>query len=430
MSDEPSKFIKIPYTRTKASNEIICCTTCNFTSREFNRYNEHRFRKCKIRNHTNYYNFYKDACDDSQKYQICRYCVKFFKNSYMSYVFKCRCHETLYDLCDYCNYSVDQYIQGKSHCKCEDPIYHRYCDCVYHTLAEYTEVEYDKKMGDDYFNPEKFHNTFLFNRHRKKTLKKPDNWKEETRRIRFIEQDCTKIDRSHISRLRYNYYYIYKLDELKYWYNQFWYTPEYKTLYTLNFKCDCCSEKAIFESSDGEYLCYQCNDKIESEIEKKTKNKVFTPSKFSVQKYKTEYEYNSGRKLNKKRTTKNFLKDYDDYYHKEFSNRKTTVLISDKKISKKEVISEQKIPPFWCETIHTDTTSWVSRIAPEKEAEKKLMYEEAYPKLPSYTCIICIEDINANEKIIKLSCDHYYHKKCIERWCETTRNCPVCRTPI
>jgi hypothetical protein len=45
-------------------------------------------------------------------------------------------------------------------------------------------------------------------------------------------------------------------------------------------------------------------------------------------------------------------------------------------------------------------------------------------------CVICIEDINVNEKIIKLSCNHYYHKKCLLPWINVSKTCPMCRIDI
>ncbi len=429
MHCEQSEWIKVKRRKYKRSTDIYCCITCN----SFKSYRQSPFRYTRIYDY--YSNYLKP--DEIKKYNICYQCRGYFFELNQKKNITCYCGNIHHKyLCGNCNSTVKSYIHRNSHIYnwpylCEDPIYHRFCDCEYDLLIERSEWDYNDKigkgyiqeMGQEFFNLEKFHNTYLFNRHQKNTLKKPDNWKEESRRIRLIEQDSTKIDIRYIYHLKSCYFSIYKLDNLKYWYNQFWYTPEYKTLYTLNFKCDCCPEKAIFESSDGEYLCYQCNEKIEYEIEKETK--VSKPSKFSVQKYQKEYENNGARKFHKRETTNDFLKDYDDSHYKEFSKERPTVVLSDKEISEKPIVLQQKIPPFWCETIHSDTTSWVGRIAPEKEAEKKLIYEEAYPKLPSYTCSVCFEDSGHRTK-----CNHLVCKKCIERWSQTRRNCPVCRTPI
>ncbi len=44
------------------------------------------------------------------------------------------------------------------------------------------------------------------------------------------------------------------------------------------------------------------------------------------------------------------------------------------------------------------------------------------------TCVICIDNISlTTEDIIKLECDHFYHKECIHKWLNSNNNCPICR---
>ncbi len=44
------------------------------------------------------------------------------------------------------------------------------------------------------------------------------------------------------------------------------------------------------------------------------------------------------------------------------------------------------------------------------------------------TCTICIDEIIlTNENTIKLECDHFYHKDCIDKWLDKNDNCPICR---
>ena len=43
-------------------------------------------------------------------------------------------------------------------------------------------------------------------------------------------------------------------------------------------------------------------------------------------------------------------------------------------------------------------------------------------------CIICLE--NFEDKIIKLNCNHYFHRKCINKWRKINDKCPICRKPI
>tara|TARA_B100001123_G_C15066217_1_gene929730 strand:- start:235 stop:609 length:375 start_codon:yes stop_codon:yes gene_type:complete len=45
-------------------------------------------------------------------------------------------------------------------------------------------------------------------------------------------------------------------------------------------------------------------------------------------------------------------------------------------------------------------------------------------------CVICLEDINTDEKIIKLPCKHYYHKFCLLSWIDVSKTCPTCRMDI
>jgi hypothetical protein len=41
-------------------------------------------------------------------------------------------------------------------------------------------------------------------------------------------------------------------------------------------------------------------------------------------------------------------------------------------------------------------------------------------------CCICIESMN-NDEIIKLKCNHIFHSKCILKWFQNKKKCPLCR---
>ena len=422
-----SDFIRINYRKNKRTNHKIYCTTCNTCKKM----PKHSFRNCEIRNyHSIYLNYYEIV----KLYKICLECQEYLALHSRKLYGGCECNMSSIYLCKNCNTKTVNYIYKQPICQCEkclktwpklckDPIYHRFCDCEYHIFAENTEKQYEKNLGDDFYHPEKFHNAFLFNRHRKKSSNIVDNWNtEDPRRIRYIEPCSTKsggqsfyMDIDYFYSDWYEKYFLY----FQYWGNY----GESKTFQKLHFKCENCSKKAIFESNEGEYLCYQCNDKIESEIEKKNKNNIYKPSKFNIYKYKKNYKYNSGRKLHKKRTTKNYLKDYDDFDYKKFSNTRTRVLISDIKILKREHISQQSIPPFWCETIYSNPKSWINVIAPVYLIYKKEKYEKTFPKLPTYKCSICFENSGHKTK-----CNHFICKKCLDKWFQIKRNCPLCRS--
>ena len=45
-------------------------------------------------------------------------------------------------------------------------------------------------------------------------------------------------------------------------------------------------------------------------------------------------------------------------------------------------------------------------------------------------CSICLDDYKEGETIIKLNCNHIYHKKCLEKWLLKNKTCPYCKTEI
>lgn len=52
-------------------------------------------------------------------------------------------------------------------------------------------------------------------------------------------------------------------------------------------------------------------------------------------------------------------------------------------------------------------------------------------KILELQCPICIDTFCLRECYRKLNCDHYFHKKCIDRWVKRDKNeCPMCRGNI
>lgn len=45
------------------------------------------------------------------------------------------------------------------------------------------------------------------------------------------------------------------------------------------------------------------------------------------------------------------------------------------------------------------------------------------------TCLICLQNITKNEKILPC-CNTYYHGKCIKKWIRRKNSCPHCRNII
>ncbi|KAM3625108.1 uncharacterized protein V6R79_006932 [Siganus canaliculatus] len=48
----------------------------------------------------------------------------------------------------------------------------------------------------------------------------------------------------------------------------------------------------------------------------------------------------------------------------------------------------------------------------------------------SHVCAVCIEAYKAGEVVTVLTCDHIFHKNCIEPWLLERRTCPMCKCDI
>eukprot|EP00188_Purpureofilum_apyrenoidigerum_P000973 Plantae.Rhodophyta-Purpureofilum_apyrenoidigerum.ctg14955.p1 GENE.Plantae.Rhodophyta-Purpureofilum_apyrenoidigerum.ctg14955~~Plantae.Rhodophyta-Purpureofilum_apyrenoidigerum.ctg14955.p1 ORF type:complete len:165 (+),score=12.12 Plantae.Rhodophyta-Purpureofilum_apyrenoidigerum.ctg14955:244-738(+) len=45
-------------------------------------------------------------------------------------------------------------------------------------------------------------------------------------------------------------------------------------------------------------------------------------------------------------------------------------------------------------------------------------------------CIICLDEIKADDLCRKLLCDHLYHDNCIFEWCQRRPQCPLCNQAL
>ncbi|CAF2453375.1 unnamed protein product [Rotaria sp. Silwood2] len=46
------------------------------------------------------------------------------------------------------------------------------------------------------------------------------------------------------------------------------------------------------------------------------------------------------------------------------------------------------------------------------------------------TCIICREDMQVQQSIKRLGCQHIFHKNCLRSWFQRQQACPICRKPV
>lgn len=60
----------------------------------------------------------------------------------------------------------------------------------------------------------------------------------------------------------------------------------------------------------------------------------------------------------------------------------------------------------------------------EKDASSFEKYEE------NMECPICMEEIEKNESLYNIQCQHILHKKCLEEAIKSNYLCPICRNKI
>ena len=62
--------------------------------------------------------------------------------------------------------------------------------------------------------------------------------------------------------------------------------------------------------------------------------------------------------------------------------------------------------------------------------EKNLLLPINIEDIKENKCSICLEEYNRDKDIIKLKCNHEYHKECIKMWLNINKICPQCRGDI
>lgn len=91
----------------------------------------------------------------------------------------------------------------------------------------------------------------------------------------------------------------------------------------------------------------------------------------------------------------------------------------------KEPLVTFDIPMFNVDYPYTNETGDIKNnvITIEKFSHKKAKTTKYYTN----KCSICLYKFN-NKSIMKLNCDHIYHKKCIKKWLKKNNSCPLCRS--
>jgi len=60
-----------------------------------------------------------------------------------------------------------------------------------------------------------------------------------------------------------------------------------------------------------------------------------------------------------------------------------------------------------------------------------LVYKDIKDKDKDKQCSICMEDYEEDSSVSKsVSCLHLFHEKCLTKWIEINKTCPICRSDI
>lgn len=66
-----------------------------------------------------------------------------------------------------------------------------------------------------------------------------------------------------------------------------------------------------------------------------------------------------------------------------------------------------------------------------KKPERNLgSYKKIKPKDSGYKCPICLDVFQEGLYKRTLSCQHTFHKKCVDKWLKDEESCPICRKKL
>ncbi|CAG9321944.1 unnamed protein product [Blepharisma stoltei] len=86
-------------------------------------------------------------------------------------------------------------------------------------------------------------------------------------------------------------------------------------------------------------------------------------------------------------------------------------LIRYRSIRMAQIIADRRANPL--------TPEEMEKLFPEKEWSTLGKEKES--------CAICLEDFEAEARVRMLSCEHFFHTKCIDEWAQTNAKCPLCK---
>jgi hypothetical protein len=121
-----------------------------------------------------------------------------------------------------------------------------------------------------------------------------------------------------------------------------------------------------------------------------------------------------------------FINDDDEYV---FSESDLLILDSDDLSSVVFLDTINNISTINGNNMNNMNNSFIKETIKKLGKYKKI--KECNKDILELSCSICIENFKLNEYYRKLNCNHYFHKRCIDRWIKKDKNeCPMCRSLI
>ena len=72
----------------------------------------------------------------------------------------------------------------------------------------------------------------------------------------------------------------------------------------------------------------------------------------------------------------------------------------------------------------------IKKMRRKRKMKKYIKKIKVIEKISEEICVICQEDFEKKDKCVKLHCNHYFHKHCIEKWICIKEFCPLCNTQL
>lgn len=88
--------------------------------------------------------------------------------------------------------------------------------------------------------------------------------------------------------------------------------------------------------------------------------------------------------------------------------------------------------------IVTEEEFYLTNSRSASESTRQRLMETAFrigPDDPKHgdlddSCSVCLDELRGEQELIKMPCDHIFHKECIIRWLENAKSCPLCRLSL